>query len=110
MRHCLVRRTEHFCCAECLVMLSNHAMNGMELIRATRGLSAKVARELGLTRGAIAQWNEVPPERVPEVSRISGIPRHQLRPDLWEPPFPANDDPEPPPGGASAKHPAQRAA
>jgi DNA-binding transcriptional regulator YdaS (Cro superfamily) len=63
-------------------------LTGMDLLRApaNRGLRARIARELGIERGAIAQWRQIPPERVPEVSRITGIPRHQLRPDLWEPP------------------------
>ena len=58
----------------------------MERIRAQRGLLAKIAAELGVTRGAVAQWDKVPAERVPEVSVITGLPRHELRPDLWEAP------------------------
>jgi DNA-binding transcriptional regulator YdaS (Cro superfamily) len=59
---------------------------GMPLIRAERGLLAKVARDIGITRGAVAKWDRVPAERVAEVERATGIPRHQLRPDLWEAP------------------------
>jgi DNA-binding transcriptional regulator YdaS (Cro superfamily) len=58
----------------------------MDLIRSTRGLSAKVARELGITTAAVAHWRVVPAERVPAVERASGIPRHLLRPDLWDVP------------------------
>ena len=58
----------------------------MEAIRARRGLSAKIARELGMTRGGVAQWQVVPAELVPAVERISGIPRHILRPTHWDPP------------------------
>lgn len=47
---------------------------------------ARVATGLGITRGAVAQWRKVPAERVAEVSALTGIPKHELRPDLWEAP------------------------
>lgn len=49
-----------------------------------RGLRLKVSSELGLTHSAIYQWDKVPAERVPDVSRITGYSRHELRPDLYE--------------------------
>ena len=56
-------------------------------IRLQRGLSAKIMRGLGLTsRSAISQWVRVPPERVLEVEKITGIPCHELRPDLYDAP------------------------
>ena len=55
----------------------------MTLIRARRGLSAKVAHGLGLTRAAVVKWDKVPAERVVEIERITGIPRERLRPDLF---------------------------
>ncbi len=58
----------------------------MQLIRAQRGLIALIARELGITGAAVSLWTQVPPERVPDVARITGLSRHQLRPDLWEEP------------------------
>ena len=57
-------------------------MDGMDLIRARRGLISEVARELGLTRSAVSMWDKVPAERVVDVERVTGIPRHQLRSDL----------------------------
>lgn len=54
----------------------------MDLIRAQRGLSSKLAKELGISTGAIAQWGRVPAERLPDVERITGISRHDLRPDI----------------------------
>lgn len=56
--------------------------NGMDLIRDRRGLLAKVAKELGVTRGAVVKWDKVPAERLPEIERITGISRHDLRPDI----------------------------
>lgn len=51
-----------------------------------RGIVAELAAELGLTTASVCQWVEVPAERVPEVARVLGVGRHQVRPDLWEPP------------------------
>ncbi len=55
-------------------------------ISAVPGLRAKIARELGVTRPAILKWRQVPAERLPDVERITGIPRHELRPDICPPP------------------------
>lgn len=57
---------------------------GMELLRSQRGLMTRIAEGLGIHRGAVAMWKDVPAERVPDVARITGFSRHQLRPDLWE--------------------------
>lgn len=57
-------------------------MNGMEQITARRGLRHQIARELGLAPSSVWRWAEVPAERVVDVERITGIPRHVLRPDL----------------------------
>lgn len=57
--------------------------NGMDKIRAQRGLMAKIARELGVTRAAVNKWTAIPAERVVEVERITGIPREELLPDLY---------------------------
>lgn len=58
----------------------------MALLRAQRGLLAKIAKGLNITKQALSGWDRVPAERLAEVSRISGIPRHLLRPDVCEPP------------------------
>lgn len=50
-----------------------------------RGLRLKVARALGITHGAVSQWRRVPAERVLDVEGLTGIPREQLRPDLYKP-------------------------
>mgnify|MGYP002721069339 CR=1 FL=1 len=58
-------------------------MDAIQAIRSERGLIAKITRELKLSRGAVSQWTQIPAERVLEVERITGVPRHQLRPDLY---------------------------
>jgi len=44
---------------------------------------AGLADPLGISIQAISQWDEVPPLRVIAVERITGVPRHELRPDLY---------------------------
>ncbi len=51
-----------------------------------RGLRLRLSRELGITHGAISQWRRVPVERVLDIERITGLPRHVLRPDIYPPP------------------------
>ncbi len=51
-------------------------------IEAVGGL-AGLAKPLGISEQAISQWDEVPPLRVLAVERASGIPREELRPDLY---------------------------
>jgi DNA-binding transcriptional regulator YdaS (Cro superfamily) len=47
----------------------------------------KLARALGITHGAIQQWarTRVPAERVLDIERLTGVPREELRPDLYPP-------------------------
>ena len=59
-----------------------------EVIEAGGG-PMKLGRALGMTHSAIIAWRRsgrIPAERVPDVERVTRIPRHRLRPDLWEPP------------------------
>ena len=42
-----------------------------------------LAKELGIKPQAVSQWDEVPPLRVIAVERVTGVPRHELRPDLY---------------------------
>ena len=53
------------------------------VIRKERGLATRIARELGITREAVWLWKRVPSERVLVVEKVTGIPRHLIRPDLY---------------------------
>lgn len=50
------------------------------------GGPAKVARALGdLTSQAVSQWKRIPIERVAAFEALSGVSRHELRPDIFGP-------------------------
>lgn len=67
-----------------------------EYLKAERGRATKLAEALDLFPSAISQWKEIPPKHVLEIERITGISRHDLRPDLYGPaplpPEPAQQD------------------
>jgi DNA-binding transcriptional regulator YdaS (Cro superfamily) len=59
-------------------------------VKKEAGGTAELARRLSdvgraITSQAISQWHRVPAERAHDVERVTGIPRHDLRPDLWPP-------------------------
>lgn len=56
-----------------------------DLLETARIKPGRLASELGITPGAISQWDKVPSGRVLEVERITGIPRHVIRPDIYPP-------------------------
>jgi DNA-binding transcriptional regulator YdaS (Cro superfamily) len=66
-------------------MLDMSTMSDTPLDRAIKdaGGLTKLATSLGISKQAVAQWDEVPPLRVLEVERASGVSRHELRPDLY---------------------------
>lgn len=58
---------------------------GIALLRAKRGALAQVSRALGMTTSAPCLWAQVPGEYVVKIEAATGIPREQLRPDLYAP-------------------------
>lgn len=58
-------------------------LTGMDAVRDRMSL-ARLAREIGVTRSAVAQWDRVPAERIGDVSRVTGISMDRLRPDLFK--------------------------
>lgn len=47
------------------------------------GNKSELARRLGVKVQSIQQWKRIPAERVIDVERVTGIPREELRPDLY---------------------------
>jgi DNA-binding transcriptional regulator YdaS (Cro superfamily) len=48
---------------------------------------AELAEKLGITPPAIYAWSRVPENRVAAVAKLTRIPRHELRPDLFKQPM-----------------------
>lgn len=75
-------------------MLGMNANPISDAIKSTNG-APTLARTLGLSPQAIYKWERawgagrvdaVPARRALEIERVTGIPRHRLRPDLWSAP------------------------
>jgi YdaS antitoxin of YdaST toxin-antitoxin system len=49
------------------------------------GGSSGLARLLGVKSQAVSQWKQVPAKRVIDVEKLTQVPRHELRPDLYPP-------------------------
>lgn len=62
-------------------------MTGIDKLIAHFGSQAKTAKELQITRQTVNGWvkgrNRIPAEKVVLIEKITGIPRSELRPDLW---------------------------
>jgi len=56
-----------------------------EYLKNNPGIGACLAQHFGISRAAISQWQEVPIGRVLGVEEITGISRHELRPDIYGP-------------------------
>lgn len=63
-------------------------MDIAEVIKRAGGASA-LGRLIGRHHTTILEWQAVPAKHVPAVSRITGIPRHVLAPELYEAPVSA---------------------
>ena len=46
----------------------------------------KLAAELGIKHPSLHSWKKIPAERVLDIERVTGISRHELRPDLYPAP------------------------
>lgn len=57
-----------------------------------RGRRLELAKALNCRPSAISQWQRVPISRVADVERLTGIPRHELRPDVFDPARPLRAD------------------
>lgn len=46
----------------------------------------KLAAHLKVRHQSLYSWTRVPAERALEIEKLTGIPRHEMRPDLWPAP------------------------
>lgn len=52
-------------------------------VAAKAGGVVALGKALGLSKGAVSQWRRVPVERVIAVEKLTGVSRHDLRPDVF---------------------------
>lgn len=67
-------------------MVKEPLSEGVKLATRAVGGTVALARCLNISSQAVSQWDKIPAERVPEVAKATGIPRHLLRPDLYDRP------------------------
>jgi DNA-binding transcriptional regulator YdaS (Cro superfamily) len=56
---------------------------GLDLAIEAVESQSELARRLGIRCQAISQWDRVPFGRILDIERVTGVPREQLRPDLY---------------------------
>ncbi len=64
-------------------LMSQKDMSIRSIIKKAGGPS-RVARLLGIHHSAVIRWENVPYERVLPLEAATGIPREELRPDLFK--------------------------
>lgn len=57
-----------------------------EHLKNERGRLKMLAAALHINSSAISQWTRVPAEKLVQVSQATGLPLHDLRPDMFPPP------------------------
>ena len=62
------------------------AENPIQRAITAAGSVSALAKALGIAPQAISQWRRVPADRAKLIETAFGIPRHELRPDLWDAP------------------------
>ncbi len=60
-----------------------HSAEALDRAAKAVGGKASLADRLGIRRQSIHEWKRVPAERVLTVEHLTGIPRYELRPDLY---------------------------
>jgi hypothetical protein len=50
---------------------------------AAAGGATALAKELGLCRAAVYKWQKIPMKYLRVLAKLTGIPRHKLRPDIY---------------------------
>lgn len=58
----------------------------LERVLMVRNAVTRIAKAAGVSTAAVSQWRKVPAWHVETVSRVTGVPPHELRPDLHKPP------------------------
>ena len=59
-------------------------MNILDMVFEKAGGRAKLAEALNISRQTTYQWKRVPFEHIKKIEELTGMSRHELRPDLSE--------------------------
>ena len=70
-------------------MLNRTSPDLVKLAVKEAGGTAALARALKIRSQAVSQWTRIPAAQVLQVEKLSGIPRHVLRSDLYPKPVEA---------------------
>lgn len=69
--------------------MKKKSKTGLQAAIEVAGGYRALARKIGVTHSAIMQWTAIPVgKRLFDVERVTGIPREQLRPDIYDAPRP----------------------
>ena len=71
-----------------MVHFTGMSTNPIDRAASAIGGSAVFIERLGISRRTFFNWKAgvIPAEKAREVADLTGIPRHELRPDLWDAP------------------------
>jgi DNA-binding transcriptional regulator YdaS (Cro superfamily) len=56
---------------------------GLQLAIERAGTQRRLAQLLGISPQAVQQWSHVPYRHIIMIEKVTGVPREQLRPDLY---------------------------
>ena len=62
--------------------------SGLQKAIAAAGGTTALARAIGVNHAAISRWTMVPAHWIIKIEHITGVPREELRPDLYLAPRP----------------------
>lgn len=57
---------------------------GLKQALEAAGTGEKLAGLLGISPQAVSQWVKIPLNRVFDIEKTTGVPRHELRPDFFD--------------------------
>jgi DNA-binding transcriptional regulator YdaS (Cro superfamily) len=67
------------------VMETNLNQNGLIALKGAAGGASAIARAIGVTPQAVAQWKAIPAEHVLKLEKAFGVSRHVQRADVFGP-------------------------
>jgi Bacterial toxin YdaS len=66
-------------------IVTENRMNALQKAIDRAGGPSAFARKVGVSRQSIWNWKRVPTHRIIQVEWLTGVPREELRPDLYRP-------------------------